>query len=235
VKASEAELATAAIAHLKAEGWTVYEEVRLRGDDRCDLVATRAVQARSAASASGLAAQQQVRIACLEAKVSLSFDVLGQAERWSDRAHEVWVVVPKPKRGSLNQFALKVATRFGIGVMTVDTETKRVRVRVEPVDRTPGPELVAHVTARLFPEQIGQGLAGTNKGGYVTRFSRTCAAIRDLVTRDGPTPLSKAVKAISHHYANDSSAVSSLRERIGRGVVPGLRLGSNNIVTSEAT
>lgn len=224
-KASEADLAAVLIADRRALGWTCYEEVRLstRSDGRCDIVATLTEPVRQA-QASGAVVQERVTISCFEVKTALSFDVLAQADRWRDLAHETWVVVPKPRRGVLHPFALRVAKQFGIGVIQICAVSKQVRIRVPAQHHGISDETVARVVTKLFPEQIGQGLAGTNQGGYVTPFSRTCGAVREVLGAKGPMSLKKLVQSIRHHYASNASAVSSLRERIARGVVPGLEL-----------
>ena len=104
----EEELTTALRQWLLREGWEVYHEV-VYLENRADLVATR-----------------QGRLWVFEAKTSLSFALIEQAERWEGLANLVSVCVPAPslRRQPGRGVAIRTLDRSGIGLVEVTTAGK---------------------------------------------------------------------------------------------------------------
>src|SRR6185312_5261868 len=168
--ATEAMLAATVSAFLAADGAEVFHEVTLEwklrrqatvgngrpvGDGRADLAFLRGAV-----------------LGVVECKMSLSFELLAQAARWRDYAHEVWIAVPFAKMSEGRHEAFQVCRKhYGFGVIEVQDDDE-VRLR-HPVQRaTIDPALLNS----LRPEhKTGGELAGTNRGGHFTTFKETAA------------------------------------------------------------
>lgn len=190
---SETELCRRVVEHLTAQGWTCHEEVaEYQGGPRCDLVAVR-----------------DDRVWAIEVKCHLGFDVIAQAHHWIPRAHRVSIVVPWSRDTPARAFAWLVCRHFGIGAITDTGGNLKPIIDVVPPAERPSITLRGLVEA-LHPDQIGQGKAGTNQGGFSTPFSRTCAALTEAVRRSPGITVRQAVDQIETHYASKSSARSSI-------------------------
>lgn len=97
---SEADIGFAVVAQLRAGGWDVYQEVDVhRAGARADLVATK-----------------DGNVEVVECKMTMSLDLLGQAENWLTWAHRVSVALPMSSRRTRGyDFAVKAMKKFGIG------------------------------------------------------------------------------------------------------------------------
>jgi hypothetical protein len=213
VTISEVDIAASAAEHLRSEGWDIFHEVSLEfqlrgrhpvGDHRADIVATRGDQ-----------------IGVLEAKATLSFDLLSQAARWRDYAHVVWIVVPHAKMSDGRHEAFQIASRFyGFGVFECENGTITVKREPEVRDSIDPALLVS-----LRPEHKTSALAGSNSGGQWTSFKETGAKLASYVAEHPGAKLGEALAEIQHHYGSKASAHASLAKMIKKGLVPGVYLG----------
>lgn len=213
---TEAELAAAGVAHLKALGYSVSEEVMLEsalrghtdvGSGRADLVAQKG-------SVTGV----------LEAKLSLSWALYAQAKRWREYAHVVWMLVAHAREDDGRLLAFEVARRFGFGVWELGEHG--IVERVEPLVRDAiDPELVQS----LRPEhQDGRFARAGSKGGeatLVTGLSRTLEALRVFVADNQGCSLAEAVPHIKHHFWNPAQAMARLEKMIQQEKVQGVFFG----------
>ena len=209
----EADLVARTGADLEADGWTVYYEVSAgQGCARADVVASRL----------GV-------LLIVEAKMSLTMDVLGQAQEWLRRgaAHRVAVVVPATKRSvawdwsSGRRLAYRVAEWLGLGVATM------------PLDRPHGSEHLSWVVAprtharapgvAATRDLLHEGLKMNDPGQgarYWTPFRETVRRLEAWVAANPGSSIKGAVAGMEeHHYANDRSARQCLLDAVHRGLV----------------
>lgn len=187
---TERELARRTIEHLTASGWACHEEVGTYGEPRCDIVATKG----------GV-------IWAIEAKTHFGFGVLAQADAWLRRGvvNRASVAVPQARDDDARAWGYGAAKRAGIGVLLVGH--RGVLDWIEPQDRT---LMSQRLVTQLHPDQVGQGTSGTNRGGYSTKFSRTCAALVAEVSARPGIKVSEFVAKCQTHYATPASARSNL-------------------------
>lgn len=202
---SEVELARNLTSWLREDGWDVFEEVSITGyADSADIVAVR-----------------KPVVTIIEAKMTMSLAVLGQAKRWIGSAHQVYVAVPGFKRGSAFEGACWVARLLGIGLFCVTNNHVYEAVRPEFHRRVK----VQPILDKLRPEQQDGSIpAGSTSGRRYTPWRMTVRDLTDFVTRNPGTPLRDAVKKIKHHYPHDVAARASLSHQIRKGLIKTLRV-----------
>ncbi len=217
----ERDLALPVKDYLRAEGWTLYEEVSFSGKT-ADIIAER-----DEVGGSDLAA--------VELKTSFGLPVIAQARNWQAHAHLAWVAVPEAKLTPERSMALWVCESFGIGVLEVRRIGKleeAAYARGEPL-RLPRVQAllaaqpkynrsVAPLRAALAPEHQTHAPAGTKTG---VRWNATQAAyqrVRDYLTEAGGSALLELA-------LRETSAPAFLRDHIARAVVPRVRLNGSDI------
>lgn len=218
----EAKVAEGAKAWLEQAGWTVYSEVSMgQGSSRADLV--------------GSIGPSHKLLSVVEAKTSLSLEVLEQASAWT--AHFRWVAVPQGKVARNNgTFGVRVAKWLGVGVLEVQwagteyardpIDNKWVKVpdrlvcRVvldAPIQRWGGrPDAIARLRARLHEGQRTAKAGGTPGGGYWTPYRETMGLVKAKLVQAGPAGLDIGgiMADLKHHYASSASAKASLAARL---------------------
>ena len=203
---SEAEMAAVLIEYLRADGWTIYQEVQVRSyGSVADIVATR-----------------NGEVLVVETKKTFGLGVLGQAFHWKNHAHYVAIGVPTPQRQTKSQFfGEQVAWKFGIGVFHVGSSLSYTREKIAP--RKNERADVKQILETLTEDHKTYAAAGNADGKRLTKFRITINRLIEYVEANPECTLKDAVKAIEHHYANDYSAKSSLAKQIVRfGNVPEL-------------
>lgn len=208
---AEAKLAAPLVPWLQAQGWDVYQEVSIGyACQRADVVAVRG----------GL-------LWAIEAKTSLSFEVIAQARRWRQYAHLGSVCVPAPRRKGADlgrDLALRVCEAEGVGVLTVDVEAYADKIQVELEPRPARNALVSRLRAALHPEQKTAARAGSNQGGYWTPWQRTCRDLVAIVQVHPGITLKALIESLQHHYASDASARGSLLKCAEQGLIKGVQV-----------
>lgn len=205
---TEAELASAVSAWLRADGWRTYHEVPM-GDGRADIVAVRG----------------GALVWVVETKLRGGIDVLHQAlDRRAHGASGVLVAVPRAKGRAFR----RVAGQLGIGVIEVAGAGF-----IEGVQLAAWPEYHRHADAlalvsRLVPEQERQ-VAGLGGSSYWTPFKRFVREFVEHMARSsGPRSLSEASSHRSIKIYKPHHAEPQLRRylvwAIEKGLVPGVRL-----------
>jgi hypothetical protein len=205
---SETALAAVVVACLEHEGWDVFQEVESPAG-LCDLVAVRGSLVWS-----------------VETKLAFGTAVVEQAHGRLRFAHLVSVATPR-RRGSP---VLEDYCRWqGIGWLQVD----------DPValDRRPPEACVSEVIApglhrriegalraALRPEHKVMARAGTNRGGYFTRFKDTCSKVTAYVRAHPGTTFKGLLDGIETHYAHKGSARAHLAHWVEAGKVEGVRI-----------
>ena len=213
---SEATLAASAAEWLRAEGWETYFEVSLEwklrgahpiGDARADIVGTRDWRFGGR------------RVAVVECKAQLSFELFAQARRWLPYADCVWMAVPYAKRSEGRDEAFRLARECGLGVLEL-SDPDIVRERAQPTlehIRSSGALLDS-----LCPEHKTHAQPGTNRGGQWTSFKRTADAIAAFVKANPACTIAEACAAVEHHYRSKQSAIASITKAVKKGLIPGV-------------
>lgn len=215
---SEAELASRVVKWLEDDGWSVFHEVTFGGgaigDGRADIVATRGDE-----------------LWVVEAKRSLSFDVMAQAERWKPYASRVSIAVPKthehrPSDGRL--LAHRLIASLELGLLEVRSlwpiEEGRLDAVVETVEPRVREGYASRLRNRLRPEHQTHAKAGESGGGHWTQWKATVAAVSRYATEHPGTTLKEALSHVEHHYSSVRSGVSSLTKWFAAGKVEGFEL-----------
>lgn len=211
----ETALAGTVVRYLRDLGWDVHQEVSF-GGPRADIVAVFGPQ-----------------VWVVEAKMSLSLDLLGQALEWRGVAHRVSVAVPKYAKGAhrARWTAERILRDYGIGLLRVTPPSeydKWVEARVDAViearlDRCPRPRDLASLRRSLCEDTRTYAAAGNAEGKFWSPFKATIRDIhRALGEHDGLTTR-ELVAVITHHYSSDSSARSTLPKWLMDGKIPGVR------------
>lgn len=196
---TEAELAETLINFLRVERWEIFQEVETPWG-RVDIVA-----------------KQGPIVWAIECKTAFGFPVLEQAFKAVGHFHYVSVAVPYGKRAGLGE---RIARQEGIGVLEIPAlywrfvnEKVRPRLNRRPVG-------IPHLCA----EQKSWAKAGTNGGGYWTKYKGTRERLINLVKAEPGKLFTDAIKALEHHYASTASARSCLYRIIDTGGIPELEL-----------
>lgn len=194
----ETDLAQVVIAWLQDLRWDVYQEVT-GAPGRADIVA-----------------RQGPLLWVIETKSTFGLHVLGQANSWRPHAHRVSVAVPYSRMVAA-PFAGEVLRNFGIGLLIVSMQEKRVQERIRPaLNRKPWK------IPACCPEHQTYAPAGTNGGGYYTPYTRTCRLVVGEVKQSPGITMKELVDRVDHHYASPASARQSFKFWIERGEIPGV-------------
>lgn len=203
--ASEVELAKHVTSWLRTEGWDVYEEVSFGHASAIDIVAVRSPV-----------------VSVIEAKTSLSLDVIGQAYRSIGFAHLVYVATPAYKKTSALEGARWICKTLGLGLLSVVEKSGYVQEVVRPtfrrVDAKP-------LLAMLRPQQQdGSVPAGSTAGPRWTPWKITVTELTEYVGLHPGVRLSEALQKVKHHYSNNKAARASLSHQIRTGLIKTVRI-----------
>lgn len=190
----ETEVAEKVVAWLEAERWDVYQEV-----DEIDIVAVRGSL-----------------LWAVECKTSMGFDVLEQALSRRSLVNGIWIASPPRAKSRAARLS---CSSLGIGWMTVSRNYLNVECYPAFQRKT-----VGKLRERLRPEHKTYSKAGSPTGKRWTPFKETCRDLLRVVSASPGISLSDALRAFKHHYKNDASARRSLVDFIANGIVPGVRL-----------
>lgn len=203
----EEDLAAEVVADLEAQGWTVYQEVQC--GTRADIVATRGPL-----------------LWVIECKLSISLELLAQAHDWRGWAHFISIAVEAPKRrgrrrrGSRTaKFVRDTLKAAGIGYLRVG-ENGVEEFLAPRLNRT----ISSQLRDRLSEEQRTFAKAGNGRNEFWSPYKQTCRRLAIHVRENAGCSLKEAIDSIQHHYASNSSAISSLRHWLAHGKVAGVRL-----------
>lgn len=209
---SEADLSKKVVSWLESEGWTVYQEVSIFDKSnygaRADIVAVR-----------------DSIVWVIECKLTLSFEVIAQAERWLGYAHMVSVAVPEAKASLGRSAAIRAATALGIGMVNVKRLWPIEDDRICPVVIRSALPHRPHINPALL-DSLREGhkthaLAGGNRGGQYTRFKETLGELRAFAEKHPGCTLRSALQTIPHHYSSVSSGVAAIQKLASKGLLKG--------------
>lgn len=203
---TEADLARAVIAYLRAEQWRVYQEVSFNGGI-IDLVVTRGPL-----------------LGVVECKQALGLPVLEQCFRSVGHAHVIWAATWRATRRG-HGLIETIMRDHGFGVIVVDRRDLDVSVGIAPGLRRRIGDWTSKLRDQLVPEQeSGHAEAGTNRGAVWTPWRHTCLQLRRVVEESPGLTLKEAIARTKHHYNTDACARSALAVWVKRGRVAGVRL-----------
>ena len=198
---SEAELALMVCEWMDHEGWEVFKEVPWHGG-RADIV--------------GRCGKLTWVIEC---KLTLSLDVISQAENWTRYANFSSVATPQRKRSDWrkNAFMDRILEMCGIGLFGVGREVDISRKA--PLHR----KLSDPISQALVEEMKTYAAAGNADGNFWSPFKATCRELQRAVLETPGISMKAAIDKIDHHYSNSQSARGSLAHWIGAKKVQGIR------------
>jgi hypothetical protein len=199
--ASEAELAKLVVTWLRSQNWEVWQEVEAYKGTTIDIVA-----------------KMGPKLWAIEAKRSLSLQVIAQA--WDRRklAHWSSIAVPTQKRSwATKGFVKDVLKTYGIGMITVSHRGINV-VSSPTMMRKPRLSWVKKLDE--IPQDFCE--AGSARGGHWTPFKRTCIELQRYLIKHPGACMKEVVDNVKHHYKTDSTARSCLSQWIKDGIVPGV-------------
>lgn len=204
------------VAWLKAQHWTVYQEVQIETyGRRADIVAV-----------------------CgnltwvVEVKKSCGLDLLGQALYWNRYSNFTSVASPHVKSHGSTRIAKRFFfDRSGIGCIIVRPDQGIVEETI-----------AAKIQKRAFSSRLKKSLndaqksfapAGNAEGLRWTPFSQTISNFTQIVRKNQGSTLNQILSNLDHHYASTSSARATLMhwlkndlaaEHGERLVIPGVRI-----------
>lgn len=210
MRRAESEIGTLVLQWLVAQGWDCYPEVQTHsGGARADLVAMR-----------GAATM------VVECKTVLSLDLLAQAHSWLGHANFVCVATEPARRGIGREYAAQLCRRDGIGLVEVGRALPTGRWDAWHVT---APRFLRRTTNRLrtaLSPHHKDHVPGNADSSYHTPWRETCLRLRELVRR-GPLTIRDAIARLEHHYGNDCTARSCLRQWVAAGKVAGVVLDTS--------
>jgi len=204
----EVDVARPVVEWLRAKKLEVYQEVVLG----------------ATASVADIVAEDPDSIWIIEAKTSLSWDLLAQANRRKNWGEKVSVAVPKRKwKYGTRQYVEHFLRREGFGLIYVDKRGV-VTERLKPEPSGKRALWSAKLRKSLHEAQKDFIEAGTAGGGHWTPFKQTCKEVLEAVTACPGLSAKDLVDSIQHHYKSDKSAQANLLKWTREGVVPGVEV-----------
>lgn len=204
---SENELAKTITAWLIADEWEVFEEISPWGSNssRADLVAKRGAV-----------------IWVIETKRNFSLELLDQATGWLPYAHFVSVGIWYPKR-TLGIMS-RVCRNLGLGLISVRDESsgfsERFQVNEQEESRFNRRAATEKIRSMLIEETRAKGEAGCGGKVFETPFKNTCRKLLRAVEESPGITLAAALRAATHHYADDRKAHINILNRLEQNVIP---------------
>jgi hypothetical protein len=197
----ETELAARVVAHLRAQRWEIYPEVRPAGLRACaDIVAV-----------------QGPLVWVVETKLSFGLSVIEQAHDWRKHAHVVSVAVPWSERTRMAEI---ICRRLGIGVLRVGPSS--IDERCLPAFNRKA--LAGRLRDALTERHKSYAAPGSAQGPRYTPFKRTCEEVVDVVRARPGLLLGELLDRVKTHYLNRATARGCLPRWIREGVLPGVRM-----------
>lgn len=197
---SEQELAKLVVAWLQAQHWDVYQEVSSGLlNARADIVAVQGDLSW-----------------IIEAKMSLSLELIAQAVDWLGWGNFVSIAIPSSRsRARGRAYAKQLLRKRGIGIIELSGDDLLHQYAPRKFRRIRRP-----ITELLCDAQKTMAQAGSAKGGYATPFALTCQAAKRFVQGHPGCTMRELVDGIDHHYMCDITARSCLNRWIGTAKIP---------------
>ena len=201
-------MAEVVIEFMTAKGWDIYQEVDLG-------------QSRPVVDIVGVRGGVHWIVEC---KLSLSMALMEQAWRLKPWAELVSIATPDLKCTKGHTFAQHALRRDGLGWLRAKADRVCPDTSIAALYRKNQlwPGTARHVGTHLRDAQKTGCAAGTNGGGYHTRFKETVRQLIEYVTANPGCTLGQALRSIDHHYQTIESAKSSIRKYVSDDIVKGI-------------
>ena len=196
----ETELAKPVLELLIEMGFDCYQEVPLGG--RADIV--------------GVLAKRTVCV--VEAKSSLTFEVIAQAEEWRRFAHWRFVAVPAARCSDGRRLAKQVCEERGLGIIEV---SEVAQITLYP--RLNRAALPKRLLDALRPEHKTFAEAGSSTGKFWSPWRESVSRLVSIVQNRPGITLEELVKTAQHHWHTNASARACVARQIEGGVIKELR------------
>jgi hypothetical protein len=198
-KFKETDLAAVVVDWLESEDWEVYQEICFDGggSKTADIVAVK-----------------DGHIWIIETKLSLTLQVLAQANSWDCQYRSVAVL--KSKRSQGRDFAFRVCQKFDLGLIEVNISGHDVISNLEPALRTTHyVEIVEKSMLKKLAKFHKNGIAGSQAGGSLTPYKMTMLKIREFITNHPSCTLNDIISNVGiGHYSSEQSAKGSIRSAL---------------------
>lgn len=211
---TESDLMEYVRADFEAIGYTTYAEVCWKGggSKRCDMYAriedeTNPLYGHTIA---------------FEAKMSFNLKVVEQGEFWSNKANNIYIIVPTTHKNiSSRRFMRRICELLGIGVIEVNVNkgTYHMTVKSLNCDKPKMPT--------LYQEQR-LSISSNSNNQYVTPFKITVKNIVEYMENIDEIYLTQLMSNIKHHYKSNTSAVNNIRMLVNQNVIPGFYITKKN-------
>jgi hypothetical protein len=218
----EADILVPVIAHYKAAGFDVYEEVR------------PAHLENHAKSSADIVALNATSLQVIEGKKRLTPKAIAQAARWRDYCNRSWVACAKPslRRRDVRETNLrlvKIAERHGVGVLWVeDDEIERRSTPAKNLRPIVAPFLDAIADLDAIGVRKPAGSPGTPRRQTI---DAQCLPLLEYVRdrQDDPPTLIEAFRAVGRDYRpfqarTKTQWIGRVRKTIECDEIPGLRM-----------
>lgn len=211
----ESELADAFIPWIESSGWDVYQEV----------------QFHHLGQVADLVLRRNNTIWVVEMKMSLSLDLLAQADGWSYYSNYTSVVIPDRKslrKTCAASFAKGIMRDRGIGLIVIGKgfdESYLVEEQIHPSLRR---KKHSKEWDFLHEGYKVSGKAGNANGDRWTAFRQTCWNLWSYLSRNPGATLDQIIKEVAHHYHTTSTAKQCLLKWINRRVIRGVRVDESH-------
>ena len=147
----------------------------------------------------------------IEVKVSLNFEVIGQAFQNIHCAHFSYIAIPISKHG-VSWIQKRICREFGIGILVYDSKCELVSEIIPPRFNR---------RARLpkLKEYMKESVAGS-QNDRVTAFSASVREIEQYLKRKGgQAHIKDVLKDVQHHWSTNSSATQCIRTWCNKGII----------------
>lgn len=164
----------------------------------------------------------------VEVKVTLNFDVIGQAHANLLHCNYSYIAVPKAKS---NHFGYTICKMLGIGVLVYDYKLGNAELIQGQVYEEIKPKLnrsrTNYILKNLKP-YMKDSVAGS-QNDRVTAFGNTVNQITQYVKRHPGCTVEQCLKEIEYHWCRFSAAKSSVYSYIHTGIIKTVRLENGKL------
>ena len=199
-KYSETDIAEVMVDYLESKDWDVYQEVQFHNyGGIADIVAVK---------------DNQLWI--IETKISLTFSVMAQAEKWFCHYRSIAVLRSIRSNDNGRRLAYRVCRNFlKIGVMEVSPDSRDIYIIVPPSLQTGVDQTVKRQLGILSPLHKEYAKAGSSGSGHLTPFKYTLLQVKEFIEENSGCTMNDIIEHIGKgHYSSIESAKNNLRKSL---------------------
>lgn len=203
----EVELAEKIIEYLENDDWEIYQEVE-HDFHIADIVAVK-----------------DEKVWVIEVKTSLTKKLLHQAYYWVFSADYVSIATINSNRDRRDKY--KFLREKGIGCILFDKDNNQIKEFIKHIQQDDS-KLLRSIKDSLLPQHKYWAKAGNDEGKRYTVFQETLIKLEEMVDKFPGIMLSDLLRRVDTHYANPSSAASSLKKLQRIGVLKNIEIREKN-------